>query len=103
VSDWFDATDGGATVRLRDVLDSRADDLVAGCIEAGALVSIGMSRDLGSVGVTVTLDGRWRRGWFRDSDDAVVWLEAAVAAVHGAGSSPASSGEGKRQRPRRAT
>lgn len=79
--DWFDNTGRGEPVDVSALFDSRAGDLVWRIAAAGALVSVGTTSDGGAVGVTVTLDGRWRREYFRDTEDLVVWLEGALVAV----------------------
>ena len=78
---WFDEDAGGSAVDVSALMDSGVPDLLWRIVEAGALVSIGRTSDGGAVGITVTLDGRWKRGYFRDSEDAGAWLGPAAQAV----------------------
>ena len=50
-------------------------------VEAGALVSLGTTSDGGALGVTVTVDGRWRREYFRQADELTAWIAEALPAV----------------------
>lgn len=96
---WFDEAGNGDPVDVAALLDSRVPVLVGGIVGAGALVSIGTTSDGGALGITVTLDGRWRREYFRDSEAATEWLEQALQAVLAEfRDSPASSGRRKRSR-----
>lgn len=75
------------------MFDSGAPALLAACVAMGALVSVGTTSDGGALGVTVTLDGRWRREYFRDTEALNDWLtEAALALGEMGASLPASSG-----------
>lgn len=67
------------------IFDSSVPDLCAELVQMGVLVSIGTTRDRGALSITVTSDGRWRRGYFRSSEDATDWLRLAVSAVSGRG------------------
>lgn len=78
---WFDEAGHGSAVDVEALMDSGAPVLLWRIVTAGALVSIGRTSDGGSLGVTVTLDGAWRREYFRDSDELVDWLGRAAAAV----------------------
>lgn len=80
-------------------MDSGVPVLIWRIVGAGALVSIGRTSDGGALGITVTLDGRWRREYFRDSDEATDWLARAAQAVEDESERlAASSGPRKRQR-----
>jgi hypothetical protein len=81
MSDWFEQAGRGKPVDLQALFDSRAADLLWAIAAAGALVSVGTTSDGGAVGVTVTRDGRWRREYFRDTDELVTWLSGAYEAV----------------------
>lgn len=78
---WFDEGGSGREVDVHALFDSRADDLLWAIVASGALVSIGRTSDGGALGVTVTMDGRWRREYFRDSDELVEWLTGAAEAA----------------------
>jgi len=72
--------------------------LMGRIVGAGALVSIGTTSDGGALGITVTLDGRWRREYFRASEDAASWLLEALAAVESEAPSTASPAPRRRTR-----
>lgn len=99
MGDWFDGG-GGSQVDVAAVLDHQAAlDGLLEMVQAGALLSLGTTSDGGALGVTVTVDGRWRREYVRSSDDLVAWLAEAVPAVRSAVEArPASSAPGKRSR-----
>lgn len=102
MSDWFE--DGGASsqVDVAAVMDSGAPETLWRIVTAGALVSVGRTSDGGALGVTVTMDGRWRREYFRDAEDLTSWLLGAAEAVEdqaarlAASSAPRSRGRGRR-------
>lgn len=97
--DWFDEGGHGDAVDVPAIMDSGAPEVLWRIVTAGALLSIGRTSDGGALGVTVTMDGRWRREYFRDSDELVSWLLGAAEAVEAeAGRAPASSARRKRQR-----
>lgn len=99
MTDWFDDGGSGRLVDVKAVMDSGVPELLWRIVEAGALVSVGRTSDGGALGVTVTLDGKWRREYFRDSDEATDWLLGAVDAVEAeAERLAASPGRGKRSR-----
>ncbi len=97
--DWFDAGGHGSTVDVAALFDNHAADAIWELVALGALVSIGRTSDGGAVGVTVTLDGRWRREYFRDADDLLGWMAEALPAVRDAAERLAASpARRKRQR-----
>jgi|SRR5687768_3481655 len=101
MTDWFEDGGTGQAVDVATLMDSQAPDILWAIVEAGALVSVGRTSDGGALGVTVTMDGRWRREYFRSSEDLVDWLAGAATAVsEEAERLAASPGRGKR--PRRA-
>lgn len=79
--DWFDGSRSGGAVSCAEVLDAGALDGVVRLVGAGALVSLGLSRDGGALACTVTLDGRWRREWFSDGEGLGQYLADALDAV----------------------
>lgn len=99
MSDWFESGGSGSPVDVGALLDSGVPGLLGDLVTLGALVSMGTTSDGGALGVTVTLDGRWRREYFRDAAELTDWLLGAKAAVESSGQTSASSG--KRRRPRR--
>lgn len=62
------------------LLDSAAASLIGGLVDLGLLVSLGTTADGGALGLTLTSDGKFRREYFRDSDDLCDYLEAALKA-----------------------
>lgn len=96
---WFEEGGSGQAVDVAAILDSKAVDYLAGIIVAGAMVSLGTTSDGGAFMVQVTLDGEWRRQYFRDANELVDWLEAAEAGVKAeVERRPASPGHKKRAR-----
>lgn len=97
---WFDEAGNGSPVDVDKLMDSGVPALLWRLVAAGALISIGTTSDGGALGITVTLDGRWRREYFRDSDEATDWLIRAAEAVETERRPPAAS-SGSRKRTRR--
>lgn len=95
---FFDEQGTGNAVDVEALMDSGVPSLLWRIVTAGALISIGRTSDGGALGITVTLDGRWRREYFRDADEAVDWLIRAAEAVEAEAS---SASPGPRKRPRR--
>jgi hypothetical protein len=81
MSDWFANGGNGSQVDAGAMLDSEAMKRLAGMVNAGALVSLSLTSDGGALGVTVTVDGRYRREYFRDPDELDRWTEEAMAPV----------------------
>lgn len=78
MTDWLDAGRSGGAVDVAAVMDSKAPELAWRVVQAGALLSFGRTSDGGALGVTVTIDGRWRREYFRDAEDLTEWLVGAA-------------------------
>ena len=100
MSDWFDAGGTGAALDVPALLDSGVYDLVSTAVGLGALVSLGVTSDGGALGVTVTVDGRWRREYFRDAEAAMAWLSDGMPSIETACKERTAS-SAPRQRPRR--
>jgi hypothetical protein len=99
VSDWLDGGGNGTPVDVLALLDSEAWSALLGLVQLGALLSLGTTSDGGSLGITLTVDGRWRRAYVRDDDDLAALVSEAVPAVRAAVEArPASLGRGQRQR-----
>lgn len=79
--EWFSGSGGGAPVDIAALLDSKASNLVGEIVCHGALVGLATTRDGKALGVTVTVDGAYRREYFRDVDELVAWLGVANAVV----------------------
>lgn len=84
------------------MLDSKCGDLIHECVALGAMVSLSLTSDGGALGVTVTLDGKWRREYFRNEEELLAWLEAAKDGVETAlADRPLPQAAGPRTRGRR--
>ena len=81
--DWFEAG-SSAHIDVGSLLDSKAGELLNEVVGSGALLSLGLTSDSGALGVTVTVDGRWRREYFRSADDLSDWLVAGMPAIRDA-------------------
>ncbi len=81
MADWFDGNGSGNAIDAVKLLDSKAGEGLHELVGAGALVSMGLTSDGGALGVTVTVDGRWRREYFRDEDALMAWVAEALPAV----------------------
>lgn len=102
MTDWLDEGTSGKAVDVAAVMDSDAAPLAWRVVQAGALLSFGRTSDGGALGVTVTIDGRWRREYFRDAEELVEWLTgAADFAEQEEGRLAASPARRKRSRGRR--
>jgi hypothetical protein len=91
MGDWFDGGGTGARVDVGELLNGSCGDGVAELVTTGALVSLGLTSDGGALGVTVTVDGRWRREYFREYDELLAWLAEAIPAVRAAREASAAS------------
>jgi hypothetical protein len=99
VSDFFDGGSGGVPVDVRAVLDSDVAGVLFDIVALGALVSFGTTSDGGALGVTVTVDGRWRRVYVRTTAELEDFVAEAFPAVRELlEAPPASSAPRKRQR-----
>ena len=81
-ADWFDGNGTGDPVDVAKILDGHATQGIAEIVAAGALVSLGTTSDGGALALTVTVDGRYRREYFRDEDTMLAWIAQAIPAVH---------------------
>lgn len=100
--DWFDEGGGpGNRVDSTALLDDASEHLWP-IVDAGALVSLSLTRDGGALGVTITVDGRWRREYFRESEEIRDWLTAALEPIRlEVERTAASAAPGTRSRSRR--
>lgn len=78
---WFDEGGSGRTVDVTAMLDSKSAERLWDMVQAGALVSVGLTSDGGALGVTITVDGQWRREYFRELEQLELWTEEAVDPV----------------------
>lgn len=99
MGDWFDEGGNGAVVDVHALLDGGGMDGLLRMVQGGALISFSLTRDGGALGVTVTVDGRYKRSYFRDSEELGSWAEEAIPPVLDALEAVAASrGQGNRQR-----
>lgn len=98
MSDWFDGGGTGTEVDVDALMDSEAPVLIWRIVTAGSLVSVGTTSDGGALSVTVTLDGRYRREYFREASDLVDWLVGAEQAVLASVASPVSKAVSRRRK-----
>lgn len=102
MADWFDGAGAGQQVDAVAILTSHPGEGIAEMVSAGALVSLSLTSDGGALGVTVTVDGRYRREYFRDEESLTAWLAEAIPAVRTArGQTVPPAGNGQRRAPRR--
>lgn len=83
MDDWFEEGRAGGGVDAVALLDTAGEQL-AEIVALGALVSCSLTRDGGALGVTITVDGNWRREYFRDGAELADWLDSARAPVSAA-------------------
>jgi hypothetical protein len=98
MGDWFQGNGDGRCVDVVALFDSEAARLLCECVQLGALVSLSTTSDGGALGVTVTVDGRWRREYFRETEPLTEWFQGAQAAVAEAMTARGPSGERSRSR-----
>lgn len=102
MTDWLDEGGRGQAVDVPALMDSSAAPLAWRVVQAGALLSFSRTSDGGALGVTVTIDGRWRREYFRDAEELTDWLAGAADYAESiADDLAASSARRKRSRGRR--
>lgn len=81
-ADWIDGNGSKGPIDVHELCGVEVAwkgllDIVA----AGALLSMGTTSDGGTLSVTVTIDGRYRRDYFRSSEELAVWLAEAIPAI----------------------
>lgn len=102
MDDWFDGGRSGKAVDVAACLDGPQLEALLEVVQLGALASLGTTSDGGALAVTITVDGRWRREYFRDGETLADWLSEALPGVRSAIEAlPASSERGSRKRGRR--
>jgi hypothetical protein len=99
--DWLDGGGSGGAVDVHELAGQNGPwKGLLDIVQAGALVSLGTTSDGGALGVTVTVDGRWRRDYFRNADELTAWIAEAIPGVEAASTSDRPSAA-QRERPRR--
>lgn len=82
MSDWFEDGGSGKAADVQLLLDGHGVlDALVEIISLGALVSLGTTSDGGAMGLTITLDERRRREYFRDVEELRSWLAEALPAI----------------------
>jgi hypothetical protein len=90
--DWFDGNGSGKQLDVVELLNTaHVHQGIAELVGAGSLVSMGLTSDGGAMSFTVTVDGRWRREYFRDGGELLAWIAQALPAVHEARGHPVAS------------
>jgi len=102
VPDWFDGGGNGSPCDVPKLLDAEATGVLWDMVGMGALVSLGTTSDGGALGITITVDGRWRRTYVRDPEDLATFVSEALPAVRtaceGMRASSAPRSRGRRTR-----
>jgi hypothetical protein len=102
--DWFDGNGTGAAVDVHELAGVEgAWKALLDVVQAGALLSLSTTSDGGALGVTITVDGRWRREYFRDGEALMAWMAEAVPAVESARGTERPSGDPRSRQRRRQT
>lgn len=78
---WLDGGGSGKSVDVHEAVDAPAMKGLLEMVEAGALVSLGTTSDGGALGITVTVDGQWRREYVRNGEELKAYLAEAVPGV----------------------
>jgi len=103
MGDWFDGPEGSGAIDVTAMLDSEAGKLLHEVVQCGALLSLATTSDGGALGVTVTVDGAYRREYFRNSGDLELWLSTGLDDIRdratAARAARASAGPRRRSRP----
>lgn len=99
MGDWFDDGGSGQQVDVAAVFDGNSLPALLAVVQLGALVSLGTTSDGGALGVTVTVDGRWKRTYVRRGEELEDWLSEALPAVRAAveATSASSAPRGRRR------
>lgn len=97
---WLDGGGNGHEVDVAGMLDPQVALGLAEIVQSGALLSLGTTSDGGALGITVTVDGKWRREYVRSLDELMAWLAEAVPGVTdaAAGSRPSAAPRGRARR-----
>lgn len=79
---WLDGGGSGSAVDVNELLaDAQLVAGLADIVAAGALLSLGTTSDGGALGITVTVNGSWRREYVRNADELKLYLAEAVPGV----------------------
>lgn len=97
MGDWFEDGARGARLSVPELFTAGVCDALWRVVAAGGLVSIGLTSDGGACSLTVTDDGRWKREYFRDSDELEVFVLAAATFLESDGRFASSENGGRRR------
>lgn len=81
---WLQGNGSRSEVDVHEMIGPQQTKGLLDMIAAGALVSLGTTRDGGTLGITVTIDGEWRREYVRNVDELDAYLAEAVPGVEDA-------------------
>lgn len=99
---WLKGNGNGGAIDVTELLgDVDAAKALCELVQLGPLVSLGTTSDGGALGVTVTVDGEYRRDYFRNRDELMAWLAEAIPGVEAAISTPRPSAAGRSRSRRR--
>jgi hypothetical protein len=100
-NDFWDGSTTSTNLDVSAFFDSSVTEHLCRVLEMGVLVSFGLTRDGGAIGIAVLDDGRRRREYFRTPQDAADWLGLAAAALSGNGVGDNGAQPSSRQDPTR--
>jgi hypothetical protein len=98
---FWDGSAKGSNIDLPAFFDSGLSDGLIGVLSLGVLVSLGVTRDGGAIGLTILSDGKRRREYFRDSESAAEFLRSASEALSATGLGATANGGPVGQKPTR--
>jgi N-glycosylase/DNA lyase len=99
MDDWFSGGNSQGSVDVAALLDSVGGSGLVEMVAMGALISYALTSDGGALSITVTVDGAWRREYFRDEETLTLWVSEALPYIKDATERRiASSADAKRQR-----
>jgi|SRR4051794_27814384 hypothetical protein len=100
---WLEGGGNGHEVDVVELLDADVAKGLGEIVQTGALLSLGTTSDGGALGLTVTVDGVYRREYVRSHDELLAWLAEAVPGVTEAsgGTRPSAGGRERTRRSRK--
>lgn len=78
---FLDGASNGSAIDPVSFMDSGIPEQIGKLVAMGLLVAVGSTRDRGAISLSLTHEGDREREYFRDSEEAQVWLEHAVAVL----------------------
>lgn len=97
---WLEGGGNGGAVDVVELLTPDAAKGLGSIVQMGALVSLGTTSDGGALGITVTIDGEYRREYVRNEAELGVWLAEAIPGIEDilAGPRPSAASRGRTRR-----